>query len=206
VRRRSAAVGAIVWLAVLAVDAGVAADRVSKGGVPVRVAHVSDYPADLAQEERDALLKVFATFGYVQGRTLDLTTYDVGRLSAASVQAFVSTKVAATRPRLVLASGVRAVSAARDNGVTAPVVFWRVTDPVGNGFVAALARPGGNLTGFSRAIEKLTVKRLELLHEMVPGARQIAFVFIRDFASHVRQAAEVRAAAAGIGVVAREYA
>src|SRR5689334_12917213 len=87
-----------------------------------------------------------------------------------------------------------------------PVVFWRITDPVGLGFVASLARPGGNLTGFSRAIEKLTVKRLELLHEMVPKAQQIGFVFIADFAAHARQAAEVKAAAARVGVTTREYA
>ena len=55
------------------------------------------------------------------------------------------------------------------------MVFWRVTDPVGFGLVESLARPQGNLTGFSRAIEKLTVKRLELLHEMLPLARRIGF-------------------------------
>lgn len=200
------AVGAIAGLALLAGQPAIAADRAPASEARVRVAHFADYPGELAQEERDGLLRVFAKFGYVQGRNLELTTYAVGALPAASVQPDVAAKIAATQPRLVLASGVRAVSAARDSGLTTPVVFWRITDPVGNGFVRTLARPGGNLTGFSRAIEKLTAKRLELLHEMLPGARRIAFVFIQDFPSHARQAAEVRAAAAGIGLVVHEYA
>src|SRR4029079_17709027 len=116
------------------------------------------------------------------------------------------TRVAKSQPQLVLASGVRVVAAARDSNLAAPVVFWRITDPVGLGFVATLARPGGNLTGFSRATEKLAVKRLELLHEMVPSARAIAFVFVEDLPSHARQAADVKAAAARVGVRTHEYA
>ncbi|HTP73536.1 MAG TPA: ABC transporter substrate binding protein, partial [Burkholderiaceae bacterium] len=63
-------------------------------------------------------------------------------------------------------------------GLSTPVVFWRVSDPVGLGLVVTLARPGGNLTGFSRATEKLAAKRLELLHEMLPSARGVGFAFV----------------------------
>jgi putative ABC transport system substrate-binding protein len=75
-----------------------------------------------------------------------------------------------------------------------PVIFWRLTDPVGFRLIESLAQPGGNLTGFSRAIEKLTVKRLELLHEMLPRVRRIGFVWIEDFDHHRQQAMEVRQA------------
>ena len=194
----------------------------ASGRLPVRVAHVTDFPADLAQDERDGLLRAFARRGYVQGRNLELTTYDVATLTAdwarnmpASVPSdrfgpnpytgFLKETVARTRAQLVLASGPRVVSAARQSGLPTPVVFWRVSDPIGNGFVGALARPGGNLTGFSRATEKLAGKRLELVHEMLPSARDIAFVFVEDFPSHVQQAAEVKAVAARAGVRTHEY-
>jgi putative ABC transport system substrate-binding protein len=66
---------------------------------------------------------------------------------------------------------------------------------VGFGFVKTLAQPGGTLTGFSRALEKLTVKRLELLNEMLPRARRIGFLFIEDNVHHRQQADDVRRAA-----------
>jgi putative ABC transport system substrate-binding protein len=185
--------------------------------------HVTDYPADLSKKERSGLLQAFARLGYVEGRNLELTTYDVAAVTAAEARNPVqplpgdqfgpnpyavvfATSIPANRPQVVLVSGPRAVAAAKQSGLSTPVVFWRISDPVGLGLVATLARPGGNLTGFSRATEKLAAKRLELLHEMVPSAREIAFVFVQDFPSHQRQAADVEAAAVRIGVSAREYA
>jgi putative ABC transport system substrate-binding protein len=221
-RRRSGMIGVIAGLAVLALP-GVGADKVAATGQPARVLHVTDYPSDLAQKERAALLQAFAGLGYAEGRSLELTTYDVGAAIAAEARsvaqpsagdqfgpnpytAVLATSIARLRPHLLLVSGPRVLAATRDSGVTTPVVFWRVSDPVGLGFVATLARPGGNLTGFSRATEKLAVKRLELLHEMVPSARAIAFVFVEDLPSHARQAADVKAAAARVGVRTHEYA
>jgi len=223
-RRCSAIVVVVVALVASFGRPSVAASSAPAGTPPpARVVHVCDCPASAAQEERSELVRLFAKVGYVEGRNLELTTYSVETLNDASrgggplyslgeqfgpnpYASFFKTRVARSQPQLVLASGVRVVAAARDSQVSTPVVFWRITDPVGLGFVAALARPGGNLTGFSRAIEKLTVKRLELLHEMVPGAQQVAFVYIEDFAAHVRQAAEVKAAAARIGLRVRDYA
>jgi putative ABC transport system substrate-binding protein len=80
-----------------------------------------------------------------------------------------------------------------------------LTDPVGRGLVVSLARPQGKLTGFSRAIEKLTVKRLELLHEMLPRARRVGFVFVSDNRGHLQQAADVKAAGQSMGLQVIEY-
>jgi putative ABC transport system substrate-binding protein len=200
-----------------------AADKATSSGPPVRVVLVTDYPSDLAQKERGALLQAFASLGYVVGRNLELTTYDVASAIAAESRnstqpaardqfgpnpyaVFFATSIPAWRPQVVLVSGPRAIAAARESGINIPVVFWRVSDPVGLGLVSSLARPGGNLTGFSRATEKLAPKRLELLHEMVPSARNVAFLFVEDLPSHVRQAAEIKTAAAQIGLNAHEYA
>jgi putative ABC transport system substrate-binding protein len=55
-----------------------------------------------------------------------------------------------------------------------PIVFGAAGDPVGNGLVARLARPGGKVTGLSLALTETAGKRLELLREVVPGLRRVA--------------------------------
>jgi putative ABC transport system substrate-binding protein len=68
------------------------------------------------------------------------------------------------------------IRAASGASLTIPVVFITGSDPVQNGTVASLARPGGNLTGFSMISTELTAKRFELLSELVPQVRTIAFL------------------------------
>jgi putative tryptophan/tyrosine transport system substrate-binding protein len=76
----------------------------------------------------------------------------------------------------VVRGGLPAVLAAKSATSTIPIVFTGVSDPVEAGLVASLARPGGNLTGFSPFQFELMPKRLELLSELVPQARVIALL------------------------------
>jgi putative ABC transport system substrate-binding protein len=72
--------------------------------------------------------------------------------------------------------GTSAALAAKRATSTIPIIFTNVGDPVGSGLVASLARPGGNLTGFSNMSLELTPKRLELLSELVPAAGVIVLL------------------------------
>jgi putative ABC transport system substrate-binding protein len=95
------------------------------------------------------------------------------------------------------ASGVEAV---RKLTSTIPVVFLGITDPLGFGYVRSLARPGGNMTGFSYAGIDLNPKRLELLKEAVPQARRFAALATSTHASHARIVGELEAAARSLGI------
>ena len=153
--------------------------------------HVCDCPSGYASDERDALLKAFAKRGYEQGRNIDLVTYNVAVLGAESkgrgplsmfgndaagkpYAAFLSRQRKKRHVRRSRVGGTcRAGRAGGESRDTGDVLA--VNDPVGFGLIQSLAQPGGNLTVFSRGIEKLTVKRLELLHETSPRVRRILF-------------------------------
>jgi putative ABC transport system substrate-binding protein len=77
---------------------------------------------------------------------------------------------------VIVTQGSVAAVAAKNATSTIPIVFMGVSDPVGLGLVASLARPAGNVTGFSTIVSQLTPKRLELLSELVPQARVIALL------------------------------
>ena len=77
---------------------------------------------------------------------------------------------------IVASGGLPAVLAAKNATSTIPIVFTSGDDPVADGLVASLARPGGNVTGFSMLGAQLEPKRLELLTDLVPQARVIAYL------------------------------
>ena len=218
--RRRLLIAVSFWGAALGSSSASAASSAPAALRRYRVLHVCDGPSSMASDERAAILLALAKRGFVQGRNLEFATFDVDRVGASRREAlsavgkddtgnpyaaFLERAIPRMQAQLVLASGVRVVQGAQESGRDTPVVFWRVTDPVGFGFVESLAQPGGHLTGFSRALEKLTVKRLELLNEMLPGAKRIGFLFIENYEHHKRQADDVRAAAESRGLKLVNY-
>ena len=78
---------------------------------------------------------------------------------------------------VILANSTIATEALKNETRTIPIVFTNLTDPVGQGFVVSLARPGGNITGFSNYEPLITTKWLETLREIAPNATRILVVF-----------------------------
>jgi putative ABC transport system substrate-binding protein len=75
---------------------------------------------------------------------------------------------------VILTGGDSQVLAAKRATAVTPIVFAAAGDPVGNGLVASLARPGGNVTGLSVVLSETAGKRLELLREVIPGLKRLA--------------------------------
>ncbi|MGH2404454.1 MAG: ABC transporter substrate-binding protein, partial [bacterium] len=144
----------------------------------------------------------FRDLGYVEGRDLILeirTTqgrYDVAldaarELVKGGVHILVSAGTVGTRAAKAAAGGL-------------PVVFTQVGEPVEAGFVQSLARPGGNMTGFSTLLPQTTGKRLELLRELVPRAQAVLVMFDPDNPTSRAAAVLARQAAEGLRVRLQE--
>jgi len=101
---------------------------------------------------------------------------------------------------LILTRGTPAALAARNATATIPVVFTGVGDPVGQGIVASLARPGRNITGLSAAVTEIFPKRVQLIRELVPKAARIAALFNMSNPALPSQWREVERAARSLGV------
>jgi ABC-type uncharacterized transport system substrate-binding protein len=101
---------------------------------------------------------------------------------------------------LIVASGARPASVAKDATGTIPVVFIQVPDPVALGIVANLGRPGANVTGFSSIASDLTGKRLALVKEVLPDAPRIAVLWNRPNEAAALVFREMERAKARVGL------
>jgi ABC-type uncharacterized transport system substrate-binding protein len=106
-------------------------------------------------------------------------------------------------PDVILAAASAAVGALQQTTRTVPIVFATIIDPVGAGFVESLARPGGNITGFSLFEFSLSGKWLELLKEIAPGVTRAAVLRDPAVGSGAGQYAIIQAVAPSLGVELR---
>jgi putative ABC transport system substrate-binding protein len=162
--------------------------------------------------------------GWTENRNIHIEhRYSSGDLNRIQTYA---TELVRSAPDLIAGSGTAVIAALKEATDTIPIVFSVVNDPVGQGFVTTLSRPGGNITGFTFVDFPMIGKWLEMLKEIAPGVRRVTLlfdpdaspyypVFLREFgaapaslavdlsASPVHDEAEIEAA---ITVFAREPA
>jgi len=106
---------------------------------------------------------------------------------------------------LILAMNNPGIAAAQRATKTIPIVMVGATDPVGSGFVASLARPGGNITGLSSQFAETGGKRLQLLREAVPNVSQIAILWDPTEPGRREEVSVIEAAAPTLGVRLRLF-
>jgi putative tryptophan/tyrosine transport system substrate-binding protein len=172
---------------------------------PDRVRHIGVLMAAAAADpEYQARIGAFqqglALLGWTDGRNARIDTRwatnadDIRRHAA---------ELAALAPDVILAAtGTTTVAPLLQATRTVPIVFVIVIDPVGAGFVASLARPGGNATGFLMFEYGLSGKWLELLKQIAPGVIRVAVLRDPSIASGIGQFGAIQSAAPSLGIEA----
>jgi putative tryptophan/tyrosine transport system substrate-binding protein len=136
--------------------------------------------------------------GYVEGQSITIEyRYAEERLDRLPelVAELVHSKV-----DVIVAVSTPAIEAAKNATKTIPIIMAGVSDPVGTGFVASLARPGGNITGLSLQSPELSGKRLELLKEVIPKLSRVAFLVHRQDPGHRLFVKEAQDAGQSLGM------
>jgi putative ABC transport system substrate-binding protein len=153
----------------------------------------------LAESERAAAFaRRLHDLGWIEGRAIAIEyRWADGRSDRL---AEIAAEFARLKVDIIVTGGTPAVMAAKQAAPVVPIVFAAVGDPVGVGFVASLARPGGNVTGLSSLTADLAGKRLELLREVVPGLRRLAIMGNVGNPVTVVELREVRVTAGTLGL------
>src|SRR5262245_13497007 len=141
----------------------------------------------------EAFRQVLRELGYVEGKNIVIENRNTDGKSdrlPALVAELVRLKV-----DVIVTTGANTTRAAKEATTTIPIVLAQDSDPVTNGFVASLARPGGNITGLSALSPELDGKRLELLKEIVPKLSRVAILGTSTVPGHARYVKETEPAA-----------
>src|SRR5437870_7022910 len=189
-------VGLLVIFVTLAA-CGVVAQAQQPTKVP-RIGFLSAVSPSSISPRTEAFRQGLRELGYVEGKSIVIEyrwaegKFDrlpdlASELVRLKVDVIVSAGPAVTRP-------------VKEATATIPIVMAQDTDPVGNGFVASLARPGGNITGLSRLAPELSGKQLELLKEIVPKVSRVAVLGTSTTPGNAQGLKETELAAGAFGV------
>jgi putative ABC transport system substrate-binding protein len=192
-RRRAfiAALGSAAAWPVVA--GGQRSDRIRRIGVLHGLENEEFYRAWLS-----AFTQRLQDLGWLDGRNVRIeyrfTGQNPERIRVASEE------LVALQPDVIFATTNQAVAALLRETRSIPIVFALVSDSVGSGFVASLAHPGGNITGFHNFEPALAGKWLEVLKEIAPGVRRVAFLHVPDIAVHIAFLRVIESASTSLGV------
>src|SRR5215470_17698786 len=147
------------------------------GGKAHRIAFISTASPE-ASPPTDAFVQGLRELGYLEGNNLRIE-WRWGRGTTERFPEFAA-EVARLNVDVIVAANAPAGYAAQRVTRTIPIVIPTMSDPVGDGFVASIARPGGNVTGLTSQSPELQGKRLQILKEIVPGATRTALLVDRN--------------------------
>jgi putative tryptophan/tyrosine transport system substrate-binding protein len=141
--------------------------------------------------------------GYVEGRDFVLEYRNAGENPDQVPRNAV--EIVGLKVDVIVTAGPTDTRAAKQATSTIPIVMSMDNDPIGNGFVASLARPGGNITGLSTLSNELSGKRLEILKETVPKLSLVAVLGSSTTPGHSQALTETEVAARAFGVTVRYF-
>jgi putative ABC transport system substrate-binding protein len=154
---------------------------------------LSDETPSLAAKFFESFAQEMRDLGWIEGQSITFER----RYAEGESKSLPSTAadLVAVHPAVIVAIGTPAALAAKTATETIPIVFARIADPIDSGLVAALGRPGGNLTGVSSQSRELAAKRLELLITAVPGTTRVGVLLDPNFPPDLTQLREIEVAA-----------
>jgi putative tryptophan/tyrosine transport system substrate-binding protein len=142
-----------------------------------------------------AFLQELQQLGWIDGRNVKIEyRFDTGDLRKAA------TELLTLSPEVILASATPATAALQQATRTVPIVFAQVADPISAGFVASLAKPGGNITGFTNFDYTMAAKWLELLKEIAPNVTRVGVIRDPTVTVSIGQLAAINSVARSFGV------
>jgi putative ABC transport system substrate-binding protein len=165
-----------------------------------RIAALMPYGANdpQAQNRNAAFLQALQQLGWTVGENLQIDyRWSAGNEDDTRKYA---TELVALAPDVILVSGSAAIEPLRRATRTVPIVFVLVPDPVGAGFVDSLARPGGNVTGFTQYDYSIAAKWLALLKEIAPNTTRAAVLRDPAITAGIGQWATIQSVSSSVGI------
>ena len=156
------------------------------------------------RDRMEALREGLEKLGWTPGRNIEMD-YRFGGGDGERLRAHAA-ELVRLKPDVLMASASTALAALQQATHDIPIVFAQVTDPVGGGIVASLARPGGNITGFTQHEYSLGVKWLELLKELAPRVKRVAVIYDADNPAAAGYLATITSSAATFQVQLTSFA
>jgi putative tryptophan/tyrosine transport system substrate-binding protein len=150
------------------------------------------------QARQQAFQQGLRELGYVEGKNILIEWRGADNVTERTTS--LAEELVRFKVDVIVTAGSGATRVAKAATSTIPIVMSSDDDPVGNGFVASLALPGGNITGLSQFAPELSGKRLEILKEVIPKLSRVAVFSTSTNASNAQVMKEIELAAAGLGV------
>lgn len=185
-----------------ALAASVLPRRLAAQTNPARIGWITaQRPASIAHY-LDALRAGLAGLGYDEGRNL-VIEYRYGNDAIERVPDLAA-ELLRMPVSMILAQGA-AVPVLRRLNLTVPIIYVLSADPVSAGYADSLARPRGNMTGLTFMAAEFNSKRIELLHELIPGLRRVALLGHPEHPGEHLERADTEAAASRLGIAIRYF-
>ncbi len=162
----------LVWLLVIFFVANVSVAQAQQPTKIPRIGYLTGATAEGQAARIEAFRQGLRELGYVEGKNI-VIEYRFAELKPERVPVLAA-ELVRLKVDVIVTSGGALTRAAKEATNTIPIVMAQDTDPVANGFVASLARPGGNITGLSNLSPEISGKQLELLKEIIPKLSRVA--------------------------------
>jgi putative ABC transport system substrate-binding protein len=151
----------------------------------------------VAQDRIAVFVQGLKELGWIEGRNVQ---FDIRLGAGVATTLKQATEMVALAPEVILANGSAAMGPLLQVTSIVPIVFVIVPDPVGAGYVASLARPGGNATGFTSYEFGMTAKWPELLKQIAPSVKRVAVIRDPAISAGLGQFAAIQSVAPSLGV------